>query len=201
MRKLWPTLACCVLVTLFVSRRGAGPMLVYVLPFILMSWLLLVAYVAFRRTELRRLQLAKVAIWVVGMATAASAHAYMYEQARQDALRVSTLLKHSRWPKESILARLPNSVSKRPMPGNIDIWQICIVSMVGRISGTSAHSVRMRWRSTISKATDGLKRMRHLTEMRTSLTGPSLSLESCGLRALASTLNTASINIYGVWKS
>jgi hypothetical protein len=90
MRKLWPTLACCVLVTLFVSRRGAGPMLVYVLPFILTSWLLLVAYVAFRRKELRRLQLAKAAIWVVGVATAASAHAYMYEQARQDALRVST---------------------------------------------------------------------------------------------------------------
>jgi len=89
MRKLYPTLVCCLLVTLLVSRRGAGPMLLNVLPAVLVVWLVVLAYGALKRREKPGLQLAKAGIWLVGVAVAASAHAYMYANAREDALRVS----------------------------------------------------------------------------------------------------------------
>ncbi len=90
MRKLYPTLVCCLLVTVFVSRRGAGPILLNVLPVVLGAWLILLAYRALKRKERPGLQLVKVGIWLGGVALAASAQAYMYVNARDDAVRVST---------------------------------------------------------------------------------------------------------------
>jgi hypothetical protein len=62
MRKLYPTLICCLLVTVLVSRRGAGPILLNVLPVMLGAWLTLLAYRALKRKEWPGLQLVKVGI-------------------------------------------------------------------------------------------------------------------------------------------
>ena len=89
MRKLYPTLVCCLLVTILVSRRGAGPILLNVLPVVLGVWLILLAYQTLKRKERPGLQLVKVGIWLGGVVAAASAQAYMYVNARDDAPRVS----------------------------------------------------------------------------------------------------------------
>lgn len=89
MRELYATLACCALVTLCLSQRGLGWMLLNVLPPISSVWLAFLAYGLWKRKKSLRLQLAKAGILFVGVGIAAGTHAYMHLRARNDALRVS----------------------------------------------------------------------------------------------------------------
>lgn len=90
-RTLIPTLVVCALVTLFLCQRHAG-FLLFALALPLVPWLIYSAWVVATKPIVRRQQLVKACIWMLGVSIVLGVHAIMFTTAKRNAEEISAAL-------------------------------------------------------------------------------------------------------------